>query len=558
MNDKVIDKPECYCYYKDLELRPKGLEKLPSSETECCHPLHHHPPTLANLANDRRKADPSFAPPPLQDSILDLIGNTPLIRLNQIPKQYGVKATILAKLEYFNAGGSVKDRIAKRMIEDAEKSGRIKPGYTLIEPTSGNTGIGLALVAAVKGYKTIITMPEKMSQEKVFVLKALGAEIVRTPTEAPWDSPQSHIGVARKLQQEIPNAVILDQYANINNPLAHEYGTGAEIWEQTGGNLVAVIAGAGTGGTITGIGRSLKKHDPAIKVIGVDPKGSILAQPESLNSGVGSYKVEGIGYDFIPDVLDRSVVDEWIKTDDTESFHLARKLISEEGILCGGSSGSALAGALKYAQSLDEHDTIVVVLPDSVRSYLTKFVSDDWMRENGFQQDTTVVDGGKKFKEATIADLNLSPVNAILETEHLSKAIQIMKAHGYDQLPVTDSDGLLVGLVTLSHILRKISSKKATTSSLVSDAMLKFNRLQESVPTGHDYSFSTHSRQARRKHDHYDVITKHTPLSALTDFFEFNSAAVVTEDGGGKHARPVHIVTKVDLLEYLVKNGEEV
>ncbi|KAK7203189.1 tryptophan synthase beta subunit-like PLP-dependent enzyme [Myxozyma melibiosi] len=499
-------------------------------------------------------------PPPIQDSVLNHIGNTPLVKLNKIPQEYGIKATILAKLEYFNAGGSVKDRIAKRMIEEAEKDGRIKPGYTLIEPTSGNTGIGLALVAAVKGYRTIITLPEKMSQEKVLVLKALGAEIIRTPTEAAWDSPESHIGVARKLQKEIPNAVILDQYGNIDNPLAHEYGTGAEIWEQTNGQITAVVAGAGTGGTITGISRAIKKQDPSVQIVAVDPVGSILAVPENLNSEIKSYKVEGIGYDFVPDVLSRNAVDHWIKTDDAESFHLARKLISEEGILCGGSSGSALAGALQYAKNLGENDTVVVVFPDSIRSYLTKFVSDDWMIQNGFQLDSTIVDGGEKFKQATIADLHLKPVDAIEGKKTLQEAVQIMKSHGYDQLPVVDSEGLLIGLVTLGHILSRVASKRVSLSAPVQDAMLDFAHLEETHAGAHVHSLARAGghRHLRPKHDHFDVITIDTPLSTLTDFFEFSSAGVVTEAGAGKHAKPIHIVTKVDLLEYLMENGTEI
>jgi cystathionine beta-synthase len=309
-------------------------------------------------------------------SITQAIGSTPMVRLNRIPQSLSLKPTILAKLELFNAGGSVKDRIALRMIEEAEKSGRIKPGDTLIEPTSGNTGIGLALVGAVKGYRTIITLPEKMSPEKVAVLRALGAEVVRTPTQAAWDAPESHIGVARRLEKEIPNSHILDQYGNPDNPLAHEYGTAEEIWTQSGGKVTAVIAGAGTGGTITGIARGLHKHNPKIKIIAADPQGSILALPETLNKAHENeaYKVEGIGYDFIPDVLKRDVVDKWYKTDDRESFMYARRLIAEEGILCGGSSGSAMAAMVKAVKELEltEEDVVVVVLPDSIRSYLSK------------------------------------------------------------------------------------------------------------------------------------------------------------------------------------------
>ena len=276
----------------------------------------------------------SSAPEPrILETVLDHIGNTPMVRLNRIPQSQGVRCEVLVKCEFFNAGGSIKDRIGKRMVEDAEKSQRIKKGDVLIEPTSGNTGIGLALAAAVKGYRMIVTMPEKMSQEKVDILKALGAEIIRTPTEAAWDSPESHIGVANRLKNEIPNAHILDQYANPSNPLAHYDGTAEEILQQTGGKLDYIVMSAGTGGTITGVARKLKEKVPGVVVIGVDPKGSILAQPEELNGPISSYAVEGIGYDFIPTVLDRKIVDKWIKTEDRESLVMARRMIREEGNL---------------------------------------------------------------------------------------------------------------------------------------------------------------------------------------------------------------------------------
>jgi cystathionine beta-synthase len=315
-------------------------------------------------------------PPVVMDTITQQIGNTPLVRLNKIPQSLGIEATVYAKLEMFNAGGSVKDRIALRMVEEAEAEGRIKPGDTLIEPTSGNTGIGLALVGAVKGYKVVITLPEKMSPEKVAVLKALGAEVVRTPTSAAWDSPESHIGVARRLVKELPNAHILDQYTNPNNPLAHEHGTAEEIWTQTEGKITCLVAGAGTGGTVTGIARGLHKHKRDVKIIAADPQGSILALPESLNQERVNeqYKVEGIGYDFIPEVLEQKIVDKWYKTDDRTAFQYARRLIAEEGILCGGSSGSAMDAAVTAIKELGlgKDDVVVVVLPDSIRSYLSK------------------------------------------------------------------------------------------------------------------------------------------------------------------------------------------
>lgn len=495
------------------------------------------------------------------DSVLDQIGNTPMVKLNKIPQSLGIKATILCKLEYFNAGGSVKDRIAKRMVLEAEKEGRIKPGYTLIEPTSGNTGIGLALVGAVRGYRTIITLPEKMSNEKVSVLKALGAEIVRTPTEAAWDSPESHIGVAKRLEKEIPNAVILDQYGNVNNPLAHEYGTGEEIWEQTDGKVTMVVAGAGTGGTITGIARAIKKHNPKVTIVGADPKGSILAVPESLNTTDAAYKVEGIGYDFVPDVLDRSFVDKWVKTEDRESFLLSRRLIKDEGLLVGGSSGSALAAALKEAKDLTEDDVVVVVLPDSVRSYLTKFVDDDWMKYNGFVDDATLSAQAEKkaqYQGATIADLNLKPVVTIKTSAKLSSAIDTLREKAFDQLPVANETGRLVGLVTLGNILSYISRGKATVDTPVQDVMLDFRRLpafSDPEPASLVGATPSSAHAHKKKKREFIEITVDTPLSALNRFFEKNSAAVVTErtDAGVK---AVHVVTKVDLLAFLAKHNK--
>ena len=344
----------------------------------------------------------SRLPPPVFNSIDEAIGNTPLVRLNKILRTIGVRANVYAKCEYFNPGGSVKDRIGIRMVLDAEKSKRIKKGDTLIEPTSGNTGVGLALSAAIRGYKAIITLPEKMSQEKVGVLNALGAEIIRTPTEAAFDAPESHIGVARKLQRELPNAHILDQYGNLSNPLAHEEGTATEICAQMppGQKVDVFVATAGTGGTITGIAKKLKKQYPGCVVVGVDPRGSILAQPENLNDKMKneSYKVEGIGYDFIPDVLDRKWVDHWVKTEDAESFTMARKLIREEGLLIGGSSGSAMVGVAKFLEEKPSYNrpdvNIVVILADSVRNYVTKFLRDKWMLDNGF---------GQRFDDATVA-----------------------------------------------------------------------------------------------------------------------------------------------------------
>eukprot|EP00760_Papus_ankaliazontas_P014958 PhM_4_TR161/c0_g1_i1/m.13821/K01697/CBS; cystathionine beta-synthase len=320
-------------------------------------------------------------------NVLDAVGNTPCIRLHTIPKLLGLKCEVVAKCEFFNPGGSVKDRIGVRMVEEGIKSGLVKEGDTLIEPTSGNTGVGMAMAAAVTKRRMIITLPEKMSSEKVSILKALGADVVRTPTEAAWDSPESHIGVAEALRKKDPvHHHVLDQYKNINNPNAHYCGTAPEILKQCGGKVDMLVISTGTGGTLSGIARYFKEHSPQTKIVAVDPVGSILADPA--NDKVGTYHVEGIGYDFIPNVLDRSLVHQWVKSEDKESFELARMLHRHEGLLCGGSSGSALAGVKKAAAGLSEGQRVVVILPDGIRNYMTKFVDDEWMRYHKFMSGT--------------------------------------------------------------------------------------------------------------------------------------------------------------------------
>ncbi len=312
------------------------------------------------------------------NNILEAIGNTPSVRFNRIGND--LPCEIYGKCEFLNPGGSVKDRIAYRMIEDAEKSGQIKPGDTLIEPTSGNTGIGFALAGAVKGYNIVITMPEKMSREKQVVLEALGATIYRTPTEVAWNHPDSHISLAKKLNEQIPNSHILDQYANPLNPQVHYETTAQEILDDLGDNLAMVVMSVGTGGTITGVARRLKEKNPDIQIIGVDPYGSILGGGTEIHS----YLVEGIGYDFIPDVLDNSLIDEYVKVHDKEAFLMARRLIREEGLLIGGSSGATVWAALQVCGRLKKGQKCLVTLPDSSRNYLSKFLDDNWMRDNGF------------------------------------------------------------------------------------------------------------------------------------------------------------------------------
>jgi len=377
-------------------------------------------------------------------NILGAIGRTPLIRLNRIAAD--VESPIYVKAEFLNPGGSVKDRIALAMIEAAEREGLLKPGGTIIEATAGNTGVGLALAAAVKGYRLIVVMPDKMSQDKISLLRAYGAEVVITATSVAPDSPDSYNGVADRLAHEIPGAFRPNQFANPNNPLIHYLTTGPEIWEDSGGQVEVFVAGMGTGGTISGTSRFLKEKNRNLVVVGADPEGSILS-----GDSPRSYKVEGIGEDFIPKTFNRQIVDEMVRVSDKESFNTARRLAREEGLLVGGSCGTAVAAALRYAQRLTRPHFIVVLLPDTGRNYITKIFNDAWMQENGFWEDET-------RHSLTIGDvirgkLTVGGLLSVQPRQKLIDAINLMQAYNISQVPVIE-DGKVVGSLNESTIMK--------------------------------------------------------------------------------------------------------
>jgi len=504
------------------------------------------------------------------DSILDSIGETPLVKLNRVASD--LECDVLAKCEFFNAGGSVKDRIGKRMVLDAEKSGLIQKGDTLIEATAGNTGIGLALAAAIKGYKMIITLPEKMSREKVDVLKALGAEIIRTPTEASWDAPDSHISVAKRLQQEIPNSHILDQYSNPSNPMAHYDGTAEEIIRQTGGQIDMLVAGTGTGGTITGLAKKLKEHNPNIIIVGVDPGGSILAVPDNMNDKHRSeaYQVEGIGSDFVPQVLDRYVIDRWMKSNDTESLVMMRRLIRDEGLLCGGSCGAAVSCALKAASTLKKGQRCVVILPDSVRNYMSKALSDDWMTDHGFVDNDVIKP--KQFEtwwaSKRVCDLPLSTPLTITGDVTCKDAIALLKEEGFDMVPVLN-DGSVIGVVTEGNMTISLLSGRAEPDTPVQDAGVMYK-------TFHKFTMSDTLCELARALDHEPyalIVTSQRCFSGAANKKRKGSIgsegddydSLTTAASGSTTAKKANvltrsvvsgIVTRIDLLDF-VSSGDQ-
>jgi len=448
--------------------------------------------------------------------ILDVIGNTPLVRLNRIA--LGVRPTMLAKLEYLNPGGSVKDRIGIAMLEAAEKAGRIKPGGTIIEGTSGNTGMGLALAAAIKGYRCIFTMPDKMSQEKIDGLRALGAEVIVTPTEVEHDDPRSYHSVAQRLSREIPNSLYPNQYENPANTDAHYNTTGPEIWEQTAGKVTHVVIGVGTGGTITGVARFLKEKNPNIRVIGADPVGSIFA--EMFRTGrkppVQPYKTEGIGQTELPGNVDFSVIDELYAVPDKNAFLLTRQLARSEGIFAGGSAGSALFAAFKTAEKLTEDDVMVIIIPDSGTRYLSKIYNDNWMRENQFLEPRITVTAGQVVndKQRRAEQLVSVPLGVTIE-----QAVNLMREHNISQVPVIEG-GEVVGSISETRILDILVSDPVAKSKPVAEYMEK----------------------------PFPVITEDASVEEIAHNIDHQTPAILVKGGTS-----FDIITKSDLIFFLTK-----
>jgi cystathionine beta-synthase len=458
----------------------------------------------------------------IRASLLDLIGDTPLLNLDRITR--GLDCRVVAKLEMLNPGGSVKDRIGIRMIETAERSGALTPGGTIIEPTSGNTGVGLAMAAALKGYRCIFTMPDKMSQEKIGLLRAYGAEVVIAPTAVPPESPESYYRVADRLTEEIPGAFQPNQYFNQENPQTHFDTTGPEIWEQTEGQITHFVTGVGTGGTITGVARYLKAQNAEVVVVGADPEGSLYSGGEAR-----PYLVEGIGEDFWPESFDPAVVDRWVTVTDRSSFLTARRLTKEEGLLAGGSCGTAMWAALEVGRELGPEHLMVVILPDSGRSYISKLYNDSWMLSHGFldRPGTSARIGevvvGKKRVEADIP-----PLVAVPSSEKVGRAIDVLQAYGISQVPVVKEGQP----EDLSEIVGSIQER-----SLLDRVFRDRDAIERDVAEVMDPPLP--------------VVQSSSGVEEMFEDLSRGAEAVVVVEG----SRPTGVLTRSDLLEFLAHQG---
>ena len=447
------------------------------------------------------------------ENIIDAMGNTPIVRLQKIGKEQPHKHYV--KLEFLNPGGSVKDRIGMRMIEAAEKKGVIKPGGTIVEGTSGNTGVGLAIAANVKGYKTIFVMPDKMSTEKIRNLRAFGAQVIITPTAVPPDDPRSYYSVARRIAEETPNAFYVNQYTNEANPQAHYETTGPEIWEQTEGKIDIFVAGMGTGGTISGVGKFLKEKNPKIKIVGIDPIGSLYYEFFKTKK-VGkahTYLIEGIGEDIFPTTMDFSVLNDVVQVTDKESLLMTRDLIKKEGIFAGGSSGAAIVGALKYGQNIKSSQLIVTLFPDSGDRYLSKIFNDDWMRENGLLES--------KSQGGVVRDILASKIKTEVKVAHKNdtpfSVIDKMREYNISQLPVFEGNKLL-GIIGEVSLLRYLAHNKNISEKDTIEKLITKNVCQVSLDE---------------------------PIENISKHIQRNSVVVVYEGG-----KCLGIITKIDLIAF--------